>query len=199
MILNLRGPSGSGKSTIGRHLVHDFESIPSFEPPLKAKVPKFPVVYELPDANGGPSLFVLGRYHNKVRGGGMDGMEAEMMEKLLRFYIDKGHCFYEALPVSGARGRWLAVADEVGKENHVFGYMDTPPELCIQRVYQRNGGIPIKEDLIRDHHRYVHKVRTWFDENGYRTITVDHVTGLNDVLALFASVGFTPKERPVAS
>lgn len=199
MILNVRGPSGSGKSTIGRHLVHDFESIGHFGPHLKAKDPKFPVAYELPDANGGAPLYALGRYHNKVRGGGMDGMEADMMEKLLRHYIPLGHCFFEALPVSGAKGRWQAIAEEVGKDNIVFGYLDTPAELCIQRVYLRNGGIPIKEDLVRGHHRQVQNTRRWFDDNGFRTMTVDHMTGLDDVLGLFASVGFTPKERTVAS
>jgi hypothetical protein len=48
-----------------------------------------------------------------------------------------------------------------------------PVEVCIERVYKRNGGKPIKEDQVAGKWRTVYNNVNYFREEGFRSIRVD--------------------------
>jgi hypothetical protein len=41
----------------------------------------------------------------------------------------------------------------------IWAFFETPVEHCIERIYSRNGGKPIKEDLVRGKWEQIDRVR----------------------------------------
>lgn len=193
MILNLRGPSGSGKSTVGHELIDMFPEHEEFYEPLLAgrkKLSSVPIAYRLPG-----ELFVLGRY--RARGGGCDGlMPPSSVLDIVRHYWAPGrHIFFESLIISSSRQPWFDYAAALSRGEFVFGFMDTPWELCVERVLQRNGGRPVKGDLVRLHQRSVMSVRRRALEHGLAVADIRHDGDPTaQVLRLFLGEGWTPPE-----
>ena len=147
MIYNIRGTSGSGKTTLVRELVNDVEhevvQIPW--PKNKTKI----IGYRLPN-----HLFVVGRYDSAIKGGGVDnvtgvlyqefiahggkGNSMDAVESTVRGWDSEGYnVIFEGLIVTSVWGRWQKMAAEIPVH---FLFLDTPLEVCYQRVLQRSGG-----------------------------------------------------------
>lgn len=143
MILNVRGTSGSGKTHLGRQLVNHFQSrvITDGEGHIFG--------YELPN-----NLWVLGRYDDSIKGGGIDnitgrlfkryqasggeGNSMDAVEAQVRKWDSTGrHVFFEGLIVTSVWGRWVNMAQELDVN---FLFLDTPLQVCFERVLERSGG-----------------------------------------------------------
>jgi hypothetical protein len=93
------------------------------------------------DRPGGRPLFVLGRYESACGGcdtfrtkEGRRGVDwvAEGLRRLLR----RGDVIFEGVIVSSIAQFWVDLAHEI-PAHFIFGLLDTPKELCIERVLKR--------------------------------------------------------------
>jgi hypothetical protein len=190
MIVNLRGPSGSGKSYVGHQLLDGYPHEEIFEDGWNKFKPRL-IGYKLPG-----NFYLLGSY--RAAGGGLDTLsphDRSALLPLIERYAKLGHVFFEALVISSTVVTYIELANKI-KQPFIFAFLDTPADLCIQQVYLRNGGKPIKEDLIRGHHKYMQRVQQRIDEAGLQTATIDHTRSVDDVVELFRQGGWDPGVSP---
>ena len=188
MITNLRGTSGSGKSTVGHYLVDTYKGEEIYEDGWNKTKPRL-VGYKLP---GG--LTVLGSY--RAAGGGADTFSPrDQLPQLIRNHAEQAeHIFFEALVISSTVPKYVDLADELKFTNpFVFAFLDTPVDLCIQNVYTRNGGKPIKEDNIRGHHRYMTRVAQRLRDAHQSVVAIDHTDAFAQVEQLMRNGGWQPE------
>ena len=170
MIFDLRGSSGAGKSYVGHALLErygrDDEIILEPGNPFN-KNKKKPKVggYRLP---GG--LVVLGRYESTCGGLeiGLTGVQTgEYIEQAARLY---DHVFVEGLFLSLVYGRYLELQQKLIDEGYeyVTGFLNTPMDVCHERVLERNGGKKINVDatIIKNWTRIHKNIRPAFLEAG---------------------------------
>jgi predicted ABC-type ATPase len=159
--INLRGTNGSGKSTLARCFLGENDAevtLTTFETP-KGKVK--PIIgYVNPDLNS----CVVGDYSTMA--GGLDkvktfALQFEAIEAALAL-DDVEVVVAEGVLASTVLGSWAEHAKKLKKElGHrvIWAFFETPVEHCIERIYSRNGGKPIKEDLVRGKWEQIDRVR----------------------------------------
>lgn len=132
MIINIRGTSGSGKSTIVRKLLDNFPHTPVWDNSSKPKV----LGYQLDDL-GGRRVRIVGKYETPC--GGCDGIKTQdEVEQRVRDWHELGYdVLFEGLLISHIYGRWAKLAKDVGTGNMLFAFLDTPLEVCLERVKAR--------------------------------------------------------------
>ena len=130
-IVNIRGCNGSGKTTIVRRFL---DRLPA--QPLGGK-PGRPAGYTVDASAWGISVpvFVVGSYENTC--GGTDGIntQEEIAERVVKARA-LGHVLVEGLLMSksSAGGH---VAPILKEYDAIFAFLDTPWEVCLERVLQR--------------------------------------------------------------
>ena len=180
-IFSLRGPGGSGKTHTMYELLKRFPSVPLFEPTWTKRATITPRAFRLPH-----DLYLLGRYTG-ANCSGVDGWYPNRIEMLIEHFAPLGHVLLESLIMSSTLKTFLKFADQYPL---VFIYLDTPPDLCIQQIYHRNGGKPIKEKDITSHWRSIHNQRRRVKEQKLAHVEVirhgEHaVDDLIDVLTMY--------------
>ena len=185
MIVKLHGTSGSGKTTVARGLM-DLGYVKEIKN-VKGKT-------EMYEVSGIPGIkkpiLILGNYD--VVCGGLDGIpDVNDHIRLLHSAASKGHVFYEGLLGSEYYGR-IGKESEQYAGDHVFAFLDTPIETCIERVKQRRldrgNTKPLNErntrgrvdKIIRLRYRLKH-------EFGRKSVTIDHKDSITQVLDLYRS------------
>lgn len=130
VIVKLHGTSGSGKTTVARGLMETGRT----ETILNSANRK-PEAYKTIVPFLKEPLYVLGPYTATC--GGLDSLsDVEDHIRLLNTYGQLGHVFYEGLLGSEYYGRIGAVSEAFGRR-HVFAFLDTPIELCLERIKTR--------------------------------------------------------------
>lgn len=130
-IVNIRGCNGSGKTTIVRRFL---ERLPSL--PLGGK-PGKPAGYQI-NANEwgiGLPIYVVGSYENTC--GGADGISTqEEIATRVVSAVEYGHVLVEGLLMSksSAGGHVAPILKDHGA---IFAFLDTPWEVCLERVLGR--------------------------------------------------------------
>ncbi len=131
MIINLRGTSGSGKSTIVRGIMERADKVT----PVSGTIKK-PHAYLL---EGYPRpIYVIGSYENIC--GGCDGIPTQdAICHRVRTCAAEGDVLFEGLLISHLFGRYQALDRELTEQGHqyIWGFLDTPLELCLERVIER--------------------------------------------------------------
>jgi hypothetical protein len=129
MIVNIRGTSGSGKTTIVRRIME------LCGPPAPlGGTERRPYGYLL--AGPGADLYVVGSYENVC--GGCDGIKTqdEVCERV-RGASAQGDVLFEGLLISHLFSRYASLARELSPTPFIFAFLDTPLEVCLQRVQDR--------------------------------------------------------------
>lgn len=200
MITVLQGSSGSGKSFVGYSLLRDFPHEPVHWPPghvpNKNKAKWKLVGYTLPG-----DLFVVGSYDADhcggadSIGGGFPKMQFPFIERCaLRFT----HVFIESLMASlCAMSYWLELREQLDAAQApsrplVFPTLNTPRELCLQRIYERNGGRAINEGATHANWRRIHYKRDKLERAGFYAPYVDHEGSYDHVRKLLDWGGWRP-------
>lgn len=155
-IINIRGTSGSGKSTLVRRFLDEHPHVPVIaklrDDWKKEKIVAYTAhtsVYQL-------QTYVMGRYETQC--GGWDALSYkgshEDLEEMCIQAAEKGHVIFEGLTVSSSYTRWLNVSKAYPGQM-VFAFMDTPEEVCYERILARNGGREPKRDAkgLADYNR----------------------------------------------
>lgn len=178
-LVNIRGCNGSGKSTI----------------PLAMKE-EDPDTFELVWHNSGKDRVVatvfpnfkwlaLGRYATKC--GGMDAMKdtAEIKLAVQTLWVLDYNIIMEGIMASTVRQTYIDLFNELNttmdQSRDITIYnITTPIEICLQRIQIRNGGKPIKEELVEGKWKTVKNNALKFREAGFRSIEVDNSTFTKD-------------------
>jgi energy-coupling factor transporter ATP-binding protein EcfA2 len=153
-IVKLHGTSGSGKTTVARVLL-------SMGLPETILEGRKPVAYKVTVPNLRLPLFILGPYTATC--GGLDGISDSAKHiELLQQYAEEGHVFYEGLLGSEYYGK-IGVFSERYGDRHLFMFLSTPIETCIERVKARRlkagNTKPLNEENTRGRIKKIERLR----------------------------------------
>jgi len=127
VILNVRGTNGSGKSTVIFDLIKKFGKTDLINEDGKAWA------YKL---NCYPPLFIVGRYDTPT--GGCDTIRTMdiICDRICKL-AKMGDVIFEGLLISGFHGRWVDLEKKLPRCKFIYGVLDTPIDICIERVLNR--------------------------------------------------------------
>lgn len=172
VLVNIRGCNGSGKSTVPLSMMDDpdmcVETLTNSLGQRVAAITVFPRY----------GWVALGTYFNKT--GGLDTISCIEAANIA---LHAAICLYpdydvlmEGILCSTTFSSYAAMFHEVEKtyEIQVIILSLMPPvEVAIERVYSRNGGKPVKENLIRDKWDMVYRSHQKFKHDGFCTVRVN--------------------------
>ena len=174
MIVNIRGCNGAGKSTVPMLMM---EADPEFEV-IKLGVgkngkpcaPAITVFHKL-------KWVALGTYFNKT--GGMDtyGTNQETRDAL-KYVLDNYPDYdvvMEGVIASTIKSTYADLFKSLEAQGHQVLIMAFLPPLkvCLERIQQRNGGKPIKEDLVESKWHSVESGVEYFRQAGLTALRID--------------------------
>lgn len=136
MVIDIRGTSGSGKTTVARGILEAGSSVP-----IRSGDGGFfdrgkPECYEVIIPQVPKRVYVLGSYEQTCGGADSIGTQDEIC-RLVRKYAQQGHVVVEGLLMSHLFSRYLALDRELAPIHYVWAFLDTPLELCLERVQAR--------------------------------------------------------------
>ena len=168
-IVNIRGTNGSGKSTIPMSMMDDPEMF-VITKPYQGRPTKIATVF--------PSYgwIALGTYFNKT--GGLDRFKNNEITQKAFWYVLKKYPEYNLLmegiissTIFSTYFELFKAAEEKYTDRKVVVlYLNPDVEICLERIQQRNGGKPIKEDLVRDKANMILRACKKFKEAGIEVI-----------------------------
>jgi hypothetical protein len=149
--INIRGTNGSGKTHLVRTRMKEVGAIPY---PRRRNLfggtslcSRRVEYYQLGD--GG---VVIGTYENNC--GGCDNIQEGYIRvqqlAMERMPEHPAYVLFEGVIIGSTYKPWLAFSQKVGGMLWVF--LDTPLDVCVERVQQRNRGKPINLDRMREKH-----------------------------------------------
>lgn len=191
--INVRGCNGSGKTT----LLREFGKMPGcFVSPVsvtheiknkdesgKVRVnhPPIPVTY---CPNG---VAILGDYTPAAAGATTAGCDRIKTQEATKNALERiarnervKFILFEGIVVSTIYGPWKEWAEANG--GMAWAFLDTPLDLCLKRVQERNGGKPVKEDQIADKHATIGRVQHKAFTDGQTVLNLDYNKPLADLL-----------------
>lgn len=201
MIINIRGTNGSGKTHLARQLIGP-DAQPIDLVTYSAPTVKMPTRMKFVEGWGGagsPDTFLaIGSY--KQGCGGMDtipSFELQQQAVLNAVHWEKdgkpltgpapGAIVCEGVLASTVAGSWLNFFSGFNKGEVLIAYLDTPLELCLDRITLRQIAAKgearmIKTDLVRDKIRAINATRAKFDAAGIRTVSLRFDRAFEDLM-----------------
>jgi hypothetical protein len=134
-IINIRGCNGSGKTTLVKKFIKTMGAKPLYFPD-KEKIQGYQVFFE-------PEVYVLGRYEKRLDGCDTYGT-IEAVAQGVRDFADKGNVLFEGILVSILTKPWIKLAQSLPNTHFIFATLDTPADLCVERVRDRRKKMGIK-------------------------------------------------------
>lgn len=195
MIVNIRGTNGSGKTTAVRQLIAAM-TVPGQVTPVHGVAYKeIGTIWDIRPDLGIPihPLLVVGRYDQSPCGGCDRLKTQDEITNLITFGAKKGmHVIFEGVIVSTIWGRYAALADTY-RSDFAFAFMNTPFDVCLQRIRTRQqsskrGERPIKVEQVRQKYDLCQR---HFDEarrTGYRATLLDHESPTPQLLNLYSQL-----------
>lgn len=202
--INLRGPNGAGKTTLLRCLARSPECrLVEVHQPLHLATDKGVKPEKVGTPKGRPivatvtpdGLAILGDYTPAATGttAGCDRIsrQDDIKAALVATAAIPGVevTLFEGIIVSTIFLPWLEWEQANG--GMVWAFLDTPLEVCLKRIQDRNGGEPIKEDLVANKHKTIRDVRRKVlavYPGGGRVHDIRWMFALKDIKELIAEV-----------
>lgn len=173
VLANIRGCNGAGKSTIPMSMMDDPEmyihEIIGSDGKRISSITVFPTY----------GWVALGTYFNKT--GGLDTLKNNEITRMTLYAALDGFPEYnvlmEGIMASTIRSTYIDLFHEVENYYHelkvIIISLLPPVEVAISRVYQRNGGKPIKEDAVRGKWDTVARNVKYFADAGFTSVRVN--------------------------
>ena len=187
-IVAIKGTNGSGKSTVVRALIAHLGTA------AKLRFNNKEAGYRCRYGEG--ALFVLGKY--KTACGGLDssfsyGGAADDLLLCIDTLAGKGHVCCEGVIAitSYSHDRMTRFADKLKRKGHrmIFARIDTPAELCVERVKQRRieagNPKPFKPDKLLHKYESILKSQEKLKQAGYDDRILPHEEALRALLRWF--------------
>lgn len=194
MIINIRGTNGSGKTTLARQLIGEHAQpvdLVWYDSPTKRDPDRRKSV----EGWGVPNNFLaVGKY--SVGCGGMDtipnfDLQQQAVARAVQWDGMAGdgpeHVICEGVLASTVAGSWLEFFSHSRDYTDVLvAYLDTPLELCLERIRQRQvasgrGEREIKVDQVRDKVRAITATRAKMEAAGIPTVLLSHERAEQDL------------------
>ena len=183
-IVSLRGTSGSGKSTVAFTLLKNnpYEEIIGSDNKIKGyKIDASALGIKYP-------ITLIGPY--KTICGGTDAIptQQEAADRAVHYY-QSGHVLMEGLLASaaGPAGAVTKTIQETGEA--VFAIMDTPVELCLERVQARRAARgderPFNPKNTKDKWTQTMSTAKALHALGYDVRAIDHTNAYEEVMNIF--------------
>lgn len=171
--INIRGCNGSGKTTVLRQ--YAATRSPEVYPVEVPNHKPIPVTYL---SNG---VAILGDYSPAATGttAGCDRIKTQQAVKDALETIDADAVLFEGIIVSTIFQPWSDWSHE--NDGMVWAFLDTPLDVCLDRIQSRNGGKPINEKLVGDKWNTIKRVKHKATESGERVETLDHSIALEEL------------------
>lgn len=163
-LINVRGCNGSGKTTLLRCLGR--------EPGAVLRVLSYCDKDQIHTHYAGVTIcpsgtILVGDYLPRLPGGNLPataGLDRVSTQAGAKELIEKCAALpgaqmvlFEGVVVATIYGPWKDWAAAHG--GMTWAFLDTPLEVCLKRIQERNGGKPVKEDQVADKHRTISRVR----------------------------------------
>lgn len=182
MIINIRGTHGSGKSTVVKTILDRYES--DVESSNDKGKPNNYIV-SIPWLKR--KLYVIGSYVTAC--GGCDGIQpyTEIWPRIEKF-AELGHVMLEGALVSSSYGN-IGRASEIYGDDFVFAFMDTPIEVCIERIRQRRlskgNDKPLNPaNTIKKFEAVERSIRIITKDKCRNVVMIDHRRAVSQVLGI---------------
>ena len=191
MIINIRGTNGSGKTTLARALITPkaqpvdlvwYDNPTKRDPGRRSSVEGW-------GTSGG--YLAVGKYSTGC--GGMDtiktfDLQQQAVMAATRLPGSPRHVICEGVLASTVAGSWLEFfKQQEAQGNRVLvAYLDTPLELCLERIRERQratdrGEREIKEDLVADKIKSIKATRSKMEFAGIPTVLLRHDQAVEDL------------------
>lgn len=205
MIINIRGTNGSGKTTLARELIGapaNPVDLLWYDDPTK----KFPARRSSVEGWGHPGGFLaVGSYRQ-----GCGGLDTVPTFALQQAGVDAAcdpegklsknmprHVVCEGVLASTVAGSWLdffvSMRQRHGGVGTLVAYLDTPIELCLERIRARQEAAgrvrDIKVELVRDKIASIAATRAKMEAAGVATVTLRHEHARQDLLTAMQLLG----------
>lgn len=176
LVVDVRGTNGSGKTTVVSHFI---------APPDGSSY-RYEEIGPGVMATCRGRVAALGVYKKGVGCGGCDGIRTQAQIRAAveaaaeRFPV----VLYEGVIVSTIFRPYLDLARRLQRQGHihVFAFLQTPLDECLRRIYVRNNGTPIKEDLVRSKFAAIQRVRSKALDAGQLVLDVAGAEDLADLI-----------------
>lgn len=172
VLVNIRGCNGAGKSTIPLSMLDDPKLSESYIYSSDAK--RIATITVFPTYG----WVALGKYSNKC--GGLDTIKSiDIVKRALQYALisfPKYDIIMEGILCSTTYSsyadmfRW--VEEKYSVQPIILSLMP-PVEVCLARIQERNGGKPIKENLVADKWGMVYRSHQKFKAAGFTTVRVN--------------------------
>lgn len=168
-VIQIRGSNGAGKTTIVRQFVQR-NNLEIKKISIKGKE-----TYISTNNNG--SIVVLGRYDKKTGGCDLYENTEHVLNTMLWAIINLKPkiIVFEGMIYSLSYTFASKVSNIVKKYNYQYLAISlyTNPEVVLERIYKRNGGKAIKENLIFEKIKAVRSSHNKLISNGYNSKIID--------------------------
>ena len=173
LILNIRGTNGSGKSSIVMSMLDDPDMY-VISKPYQGKSRNIATVFPQ------YGWVALGTYFNKT--GGMDCFPNNELTKKAFWYVLKKFPQYNLVMEGIISSTIFSTYEQLFREAEkkysdvrvVVLRLVPPVEECLKRIQKRNGGKPIKEDLVADKYKMIERACNKFKTAGIKVLTWDN-------------------------
>lgn len=171
-IVKIHGASGSGKTTAVRVLMEAASSMGIIHS-TTGKVEAYNLVLPGLDHH----VFVIGSYENNC--GGVDTIPdyRDVLALLDRYHLLGGHVVFEGLLQSTYYGAMGDHSRKYGPE-YVYAFLDTPKEVCVERVNSRRAANGTKTKFNPDNTRKkwdtIERLHARVEEMGHNVVTINH-------------------------
>ena len=185
-IVSLRGTSGSGKSTVAFTMFDKFprEEIVGGDGKVKG------YIVDASSAGIKYPIYVLGKYTTQCGGCDQIPTQQEAADRAVHYH-QSGHVLMEGLLASaaGPAGAVTKTIQETG--DAVFAIMDTPMEVCLERVQARRTARgderPFNPKNTKDKWTQTRSTASALFKLGYDVRPIDHTQAFEDVMEIFRS------------
>lgn len=178
MIVSLRGCSGAGKSTVAFEIMKRWPFEELLDEKGKIRGYKGDIGLSQP-------LLIVGKY--KTQCGGCDSIhtQQEIYDRVVE-YATQGHVLFEGLLLSGGYGKVGSLSEVL--PDFVFATLDTPLDLCLERVRQRraakNNFTPLNPKNTVSKFESTRQVHRRMTVEGKRAVWINHTNAVEEVLSL---------------
>lgn len=172
LLVNIRGCNGAGKSTVPMSMLSDPGM---YVEELKYSDGKRIGAFTVFPAYG---WIALGTYFNKT--GGLDGIRNMECVKITLYAALGMYPDYDIIMegilcstvFSSYSDLFHTIENQTGRQVMILSLLP-PLEVCLERIQSRNGGKPIKEDLVAGKRISVARSHEKFKREGFTCVKVD--------------------------
>lgn len=188
MIINIRGTNGSGKTALARKFIADNAEEVTLEKYERGRG-KVKLITGMLSTIKGKSFIVVGDYTRPQ--GGLDRIPTfQLQQQAILNAISRNpdNVIFEGILCSTVFGAWAPfMKDLKGKGlSPLIGYLDTPLDICIQRIYERqqmaNRVRQINTQQVADKIRNTSVTRGKFESIGVPTCVLGYEDPLKCLL-----------------